>query len=549
MSGPSYDLVAFNRWFSRDVLYQGLGIARFSAPPAVASGPTTVRFDSQGQATVVMDVSAFETEYVPRFGYMEIFNPEARRGDSFAIGFWKSNRCGELKVTTGDGLFEAIGRIDYGCSGDGKELRQLSFSIRSGQFTRQGVEPIVYWVLPLINFTSEFPNILPELMEHPLRTWKAAPTPSDLAGQDAERFRWLSDRACRLIGFNFQDRIAFIEPLPDYKEAVVHLESGGDRWGITSVMVGHIGENSTAQDAVKQWSPFYLAPLLELLAGREIGNPWIEWRDANAQLLGRLHLPLQCPSFQPGFSAFRTGSLEGAGLLLTQAQSSPHVREPWLAGAVRNILRSAATGLIEMRAAHVFLAVETLCEQFGFGVQDLTDPLEASIKEEVVTVLKDVARRLRSLAAKPPATEQDRTIHKIADRTLNSSNKDRDFGLAAVELFQHFGFKHDVSIAETYYAASAGKKDHWAGALSHWRGTALHGGYFDFASGEEDIELILSTVFHLHDLVVRIILCLCGYSGFYQPATSIFLDPERLDWVKEDTPARRLGYEKGYRLK
>jgi hypothetical protein len=496
-----------------------------------------------------MDVSTFETEYVPRFGYMEIFNPEGRRGDSFAIGFWESNRCVELKVATDDGLFEALGRIGYTSDGDGKKLKQLSFSIHSSQFRRQGVEPAVYWVLPLINFTSEFPDVLPELMAHPLRTWKAAPTPSDLAAQDTERFRQLSDRSCRLIGFNVQDRVAFIEPLPDYKEVVAHLESGRDRGSITSVMVGHMGENSTAPDAVQKWSPFCLAPLLELLAGREIGNPWIEWRDANAQLLGRLHLPLQCPPFQPGFSAFRTGSWEGAGLLLTQAQSCPYVKEPWLAGAVRNILRSAATDLIEMRAAHVFLAVETLCEQFGFGVQDLAAALELSSKEKVVAILKDAALRLRSLAAKPPAAEQDRTIHKIADRTLNSSNMDRDFGLAAVELFQHFGFKRDVSIAETYYAASGGKKDHWAGALSHWRGTALHGGYFDFASGEEDIELILSTVFHLHDLVVRIILSLCGYSGFYQPATSIFLDPERLDWVKEDTPARRLGYEKGYRFK
>ncbi len=389
-----------------------------------------------------------------------------------------------------------------------------------------------------------------ELSNHPLRIWKPASPPPDLPSEEIERFRVLAAIQPIMIGFNFQDRTAFIEPLPNYREVISILEEQKKRWAITSVMVGHILDNSTAYEDVRAWFPFYLFPVLELLAGRELGSPWIEWRDSEGRLTGRTHIHVRCPPFEKGQAAFRAGSAGYAGLLLTEAQSSPHVREPWLSGVVRNLLRSTVTDLIELRAAFVFLAIDSMCERFGFSTQDLSASLDSVTRDQVREILQDSASRLRSLAAAHPDPDSARVLRQIADRSSGMDQKDRAFGSAAVNLLQHFGFEHDIRIASANYAENAtGQQRSWEAALSHWRGVTLHGWYFDFDSGQYDFELILSTCYHLHDLALRIVLLSLGFTGEYQPAVCISDNRKPIDWVTAKSTARNLGYERGYRLR
>lgn len=547
MSDRTYSLVTFNKWFSEEVVYRGYGVARFSHPLAIASGPTTVRFDVQGEASVEMEVEAFETEYVARFGHTEVFHPEGRRDNVFTPSFQPSNRCVGLEVNTEDGLFVSHGSITYGYHIYGDEVKQLSFDLQAGEFTSRAAEPVAFWVLPLINFTFPFVEQRPEIFSHPLRIWRPAPTPEKIAPDDVEKFRILARLRPLLIGFNFQNRTAFIEPLPDYEDIKNRLEQQQERRAITSLMVGYTLENPTAYDQVQEWFPFYLAPVLQLLAGREVGSPWIEWRDAEGQLVGRTHIRIRCPSFERGSPAFRTGSTQYAGLLLTEAQSSSYLGENWLGGVVRNLLRSASADLIEMRALFLFLALDNLCEQFDLSIQDLTRALDPTTRDDVHLTLREAAERIRSLSTSPPATERDRSLQKIADRTLNGSNRDRDFGLAVVDLFHRFNFEHDVTLAEANYARRQTGHRSWAAAISHWRGVALHGDHFDFEGGTYDFDLILATLFHLHDVTLRMVLSLLRYTGKYQPAVSLRPNPQSLDWVQGDTTVDQLGYAEGYR--
>jgi hypothetical protein len=541
------DLIAFNDWFSDDVAYSGIGTARFGSPPAIARGPTTVRFDMRGDATIEMEVQSFETDYIGHFGQREVFNPEGRRGNTFSVGFRQSNRCESFEVDTGDGLFVAHGRISYQAGFEVDDVKQISFSIQTGEFFRHGVGPALYWTVPLINFTFPFRQQHPEIFSHPLRMWRPAPTPPDLPPDKVEAFRLFAYlRAC-LIGFNFEGRAAFIEPLPKYEGIKSHLEEQRHRWEITSIMVGYIGENSNAIDAVRKWFPFYLYPVLELLAGREIGSSWIEWRDASGDLVGRTHIHIRCPLFEHGFAAFRTGSADYAGILLTEAQSSPHIREPWLAGVVRNLLRGAGADLFELHAAFVFLAIESMCERFGTSSTNLSASLDDDTRANVRMVLNQTANKLKALAAAHADTDQANVLRRIADRSSGMDQVDRAFGASVVDLMRRFGLEHDVIIASTYYEEHRPDTRPWHGALSHWRGIVLHGGYFDFESGQYDWDLILSTCYHLHDVARRIVLKLLGYTKEYQPAVSIGDNPQPLDWVGERTRPEQLGYERDYR--
>lgn len=547
MEKKTFDLIAFNRWFSADVTYQGEGIAKFSSPPAVARGLTTVRFDVEGAIEIEMQVLQFETEYEARFGFAEIFQPDGRHDNAFVPSLRNSNPCESLEINTGDGVFECHGRVGYGYSVNGEQLEQLRFSAHSGRFMRRPAEPVVYWAVPLINFTFSFASHYREIYSHPLRTWRPAPIPADLPEEEAERFRLCAFLRARLIGFNYQGRAAFIEPLPEYEERVGSLEEQRQPRVITSTMVGYVGGNSTSTDAIHSWFPFYLYPVLGLMSGREIGSPWIEWRDAEGKIVGRSHISIRCPSYDRGFASFRTGSDEQAGLLLTQAQDSPEARETWLAGVIRNLLRSAKEDLLELRAAFVFLALDHLCERFGFSSQDLAAPLDRETRTQVRSILQFTANQLRSVADLQSSDEEGAAVRKIADRASGMDQKDRAFGASVVALLHHFGFAHDVAIASRNYQEVRLDSRSWDAALSHWRGVVLHGGYFDFNSGPYDFEVIMSTCFHLHDVAVRIILKLLGYTGSYQPAVSLLPNPQLVDWVREGTSPADLGYARAYR--
>jgi hypothetical protein len=528
-----YDLVSFNHWFTSDVVYEGVGRAEFADAESFAEGRTIVRFDEKGEASIQMQV--------------ERFGPRDQGATALVFGWTSPNPCVSLRVQTSEGVFHAPPPIRYAASIAGDIITSIGFSIHKGEFWRDDHRPVHYFAIPLINFTFKFVEARPEILSHPLRMRRPAPFPDELPPERVDLFRLLAWQEAQLIGFNFEGRTAFVEPVPAYAELEKSLSSHDRKWAITALMVGSAKGRSVAFDAVLDWIPFYLFPVLELLCGREFGAAWIEWHDETGGLVGRTHVHTRCPAFSRGFAAFRVGSLDGAGLLLTEAQNSTYLREPFLQGTVRNLVRSADDDILESRAAFVFLALEALCGRFGVGSQDLSASLDPETRSAVRELLANVARDLRNLATESLDSDQRRAIRTIADRAAGMDQKDRNFGAAVASLMKLFKFEDDLRLAGENYALQRVDTRTWEAAVSHWRGLVLHGGTYDLASGNYDFDLILSTCYHLHDLAFRIVLKLLGYSGQYQPAVSLMLNPCDIDWVNASTGTDELGYARGYR--
>src|SRR5690606_11370634 len=128
----------------------------------------------------------------------------------------------------------------------------------------------------------------------------------------------------RLIVFEFGDDPAFIEALPDYDRRRERLLSRQDPTTITAVMVGTIGNNRIDTESILEWLPVDLLPVLGLASGSEVAAPWVEIRDAEGNLVRRLHIPFSVPIFSRGRGATDERLHRGTGALLTQTLRSPY---------------------------------------------------------------------------------------------------------------------------------------------------------------------------------------------------------------------------------
>ena len=70
----------------------------------------------------------------------------------------------------------------------------------------------------------------------------------------------------------------------------------------------------------------------------------------------------------------------------------------------------------------------------------------------------------------------------------------------------------------------------------------MHSGFYDVRSGSVTSEELKSHLFHLHDLLKRIILKLLDYEGTYQPTVSTVRVQQNSDWIRPDTNSAELGY-------
>jgi hypothetical protein len=200
---------------------------------------------------------------------------------------------------------------------------------------------------------------------------------------------------------------------------------------------------------------------------------------------------------------------------------------------------------IEDQMTHIFRAFDCICELYGLSTQDLTQKLDESQKEIIKDTLAFSFDVIRTLAKIAPQLDQKNSIQQIAERVQNSNNRDRDFGLALVDLLRRFD-QLDADIVDGYYRKNPRKDGReWCDVLSHYRGVVIHSSYFDFESGLYDFFEVVKIRAHLHDILLRMVFKMLCYSGTYQRSVIIpnsWADSYSIDWVKPDTPASELGY-------
>ncbi|MEG4035981.1 hypothetical protein QUB37_05765 [Microcoleus sp. AT3-A2] len=545
MSSNQNNNVVHNTWFLTNIDYEGEGRAEFENPKGYIEGLVKVSFDEFGNSSIEMNVANCYTEQPLRVGFIEFFNADTPIEEEGRFSFTNrlgSNPCKSLTVNTPDGIYSAQGSIVYQPSiALGGDNTRVEFYLVPSYFDNINAEIPKYWVFPIFNLISDFTQLNSQLDCHPLRILPRL--------DDAENTTWtplfrkLFFNIHRLIVFDFKGTKGFIQKLLDFKERKKKLYSGQVQRTITAVMVGEVGSESIDIDKLTNWLPFGLLPLLSLATGSEVGIPWIEFRDANGGLVRRIHKRFGQPKFSRGHTTISEQYNQGTGYLLTGAQSStPYGKEP-LGSVIFDLVQSSSHSLtIEDKLNKICRAFDYLCQHYKLDTQNLLLGLDDDYKEFVKKTLKSAAQDIRSVGQAASDSGQSKLLNKIADKTINSSNIDRDFGLAVTDLLKHLGL-HDADIIDAYYQSNprADGRTHWSSVMSRYRGIAVHTGDFSFQEKTYDIHDVVRITYHLYDILVRIVFKMLGYDGTYQPIIRNQTS-QPVDWVKADLQASELGY-------
>jgi len=521
-----------NNWFQANIEYDGHGRAEFSDPKGTLEGHVRIKFDEFGKKEITMDVE-FEDRTVGSI-----------------IKLLHQNTCSFIEVITENGRFYSISKIyydeDFSFHADKDSEIKLRFHILRSIFQPNQANSAIYWVLPLSNFVSGFMGDHPKLNRHALRLFSIPNIPEELTDDQKLMARVRVKEKNRLIVFKFLNRLGFIEPLTDYDARKQKLLEGKAQRVITSLMIGEIGPNQIDYDNMKQWFPVQFLNILGVATGTEVGANWIEFRDDKGKLVQRLHANLNDPRFSKGHEAIDEVSHQGTGTLLTNYQFSLHRENSCLTAVLKHLILAGSNSLtIEDKMTHIFRAFDGLCELFGLSTQDLTQKLDEFQKEIIKENLDFSALVIRTLAKVSCQPDQKNSMQQISQRVQNSNNRDRDFGLALVDLLKAFDF-HDSDIVDYYYQKNPRKDGReWCNVLSHYRGVVIHSSYFDIESGKYDFFEVIKICAHLHDILLRVVFKMLCYTGTYQRAVIVpnsWAGNYSIDWVKRDTPASELGY-------
>lgn len=524
-----------NNWFLPMVEYRGRGRAEFLNPKGSLEGTVVARFDEHGNRQIEMEVDASTIQGDPplRTGMLlELFSghrTDAPDAISFSFG-GKQNPCTKIEIQTADGVLTSMGTVHYShevnlSTNQGALLR---FTAGEWRYGRTGTQQAMYWVLPLTNMLAEWTRRYGELANHPLR-FSANNTP--------------------VVGFEYHDTAAYIEPLIDYAAREDALLAARQQRMVTAVMVGEQPGNHDSFDEIKDWLPLDLLPILGVATGSEVGAPWVELRDATGQLVKRLHVNFGTAPFAKGPAAVRDAIDNGGiGFLLSQALKSPHYGQSVLRVAAKYLIRGGRYNTsLEDQLDQLCRGFEGLCKYYGFDQIDLAGVLSQNDRTNVTTLLNDAWQRLRALATTTSAggdATAAQNVHRIADKVKNAHQKDRPFGISVAELAaQQFGF-NDASLVDQHYQSNprSDGRESWCGVLSYYRGVVVHESYLGFGGAAYDIDDVWCIRCHLHDLLLRIILKMVDYSGTYQPTVMHMTAREGVDWVQSQSSAQVLGY-------
>jgi hypothetical protein len=471
-----------------------------------------------------------------------------------------SNICSSLTITTPHGVFRTDDVPLYGTHSvmDSGGVNEINFEVGLSHLEVSDQAQPAYWVLPLVNFLSECWQHRSELDRHPLRIFPTPTLPDEIThvpfDSDHEKRSSIAVQCLlvansknRLVQFELEEGLGFIERMPEYGDRERLLVEGKERHQTTAVMVGPVGGRPSEDlEQLRTWYPFDLLSLLTLATGTEVGAPWIELRDAQGHLVRRLHGKFGVKPFRRGRrlieeKPMRSGGVKATGRLIECALTrSDKFGESFLRAAIVHLVRARHEDLsLDDGMSHVSRGLETLCKRFGVSKRNLAKDLSPTNRAEVEAILKGVHSRLTGLSRSDESVPGSSSIDRIAQRARAADQVDNAFGVSVSQLLRAFWLP-DAHILERHY----GHRDmKWGTLLSHYRGDVTHHGYLDILEAGHDIYEIADVVFHLHDVLARLILKILRFDGGYRPSTSVRdVIPVTVEWVKPDSSAYVLGY-------
>lgn len=538
---PSEVVAETKSWFATKIEYKGKCRAEFEDPCGVYHGFGRLTVSDGNELRIDIRIDRWEPA-----------EEEMREPALFLLG----NNCSRITIDCVDGTLATEGSIhSQGIQmhvGSRKKGR-ASYLVKSCRFEPFAKRTPKYCVLPITNFLCEGMVRVRDYDHHPLRFHPAPLIRAGLSPDD----RFVADingnQNNRIIAFRILDQPAFIERLPDYDRRIRHLASGRYRQRITAVMVGEVPKERESQFwSIKDWFPLHVDLLLDLASGSRTGFPWIEFRDGEGQLAGRIHLNSHIPKYVKGIRSLGDTLNAHLGQLIEAGLSSHEFQKTYLRVIMRRVIRAGIDGIeLEDRLNHLFFAFECLARQHRIRPVRLLAQIDRKRGERVAKTLSNAAKKIELIADRlrkrsiidPKAAEQEKVLRRIADRTRTTPiETDEQFGRDILRVIRRTGFS-DADILEKHFLSrprSDGRS--WDAVLSWYRTVTIHETYFRFATGEHDLQDVVRVYRHLHDLLLRIVLKTLGYTGTYQPATAEWACSKPIDWVTPATPAAELGY-------
>jgi hypothetical protein len=530
-----------NPWFSSEIIYEGLGVATFEKPTGTIEGKTRITVDETGILNIVMEFEKLNTEAVIHgtLGFIKFhkfLQADLSEGNIVGIGTDNINPCSSLTVQTETGTFTAGGKIFYS-RGLGLSSK-LNFMVSEGVYEEKTTENPKYWVLPLTNFISSFHLLYyPSLTQHPLRLFSTPTVPEMADEKQRQMALFAANRANTLIGFYFGESVGYIQPLLDYNEKEEKLKSGQSKKCITALMISEV---TSKLDEV--WFPFDYTNLISFIRGTNVGAAWIEFRDDTGKLVSRKHIPQFETNYRKEYAIIDEAIHTGLGQLISLASNSPEFGQSYFRVLIAHLVRlQPYSRHIEDQMDLLCRTFDTLCEKFGYSVQNLGKQLSEDYQTKIDNILAHARNEVQKLS-KNANFDIKPVLQQIESKISNAKNTERAFGLAVIDLLKKYELP-DIKIMDKYYALHPNVQGQsWVQTLTKYRGAAIHTGYF--AHEKYDIDNVLILEDHLHDILVRIALKVLDYQGTYQPRVIHHLvDEKTIYWIDEDTPATKLGYK------
>ena len=464
-----------------------------------------------------------------------------------------------LRVETEDGMFvsEFASTNVYfppqvGYTDPNRTLPEVSFFPLFSEFAAKGNSPPRYWVIPLVNFLTNFTLNLPGIDNHPLRMFE----PSDLTDEyRAAQARGGVPRVVpgnALIPFEYAGNMGFVEPVPGYGRIWTELQSNRAIHRITSVMVGSLSGEPPGQFTYRDWLPMKFLSLLGLASGTPVGGAWIELRDSHGVLCGRLHVSANIQPFffhQPLIS--ESIHLAGISDLLSLAAKSRWFVESDLEAWIRRLTRAGKYRI------HGGRATRPPAIEFGRLIpksqcQSVLRTVGIAYEErkgQVTKSIKHLARGIRKqadIAETNGDIEDAKNLREIATNVVNAKTlRPRPtFADRLQSLIEDAGF-NDIEALSNFFNENPGPNGAttFPAVVKEYRDALIHQGIIDYRSGFSDPTLTNAVCQHIYDLIARLILRELGYDWYYAPQTMTITGSEKLDWVTPDTESWLLGYQ------
>ena len=445
-----------------------------------------------------------------------------------------TNTCDRLVIRTREGEVREEGRIIYNPAYAGKNTT-ITFHVLRPAFKIHSRKKAKYWVIPLLNFVSEYALPYPQFDGHPLRLAKPSEVPGGLTEQERLVAECNASLKNRLIAFELDGKPGFIEPLPDHASREKDLKDGRERSLVTAVMVGEVSRRARPSAELQRWLPFGLVQLLSLTSGARVGFPWVEFRDTNGQLLRRVHARSGRLMYSRGHVVMQEWIHRGTGYLLSRAAASGRL-DAGSTPLVLNLLIAAASysGYIEDRFDCLFRAIEALCKDY-----DLKRPSPLDLgpcRPDVAAILQQASAEVGRLKKTHP--DYAAALGRVSSRIGQAATPSPRYGNMLVSLLDKFGLP-DGEVMRAYCRRRHRTYD-WPRQIESNRHKLMHEGSLGLE--RRDLDKTMATLNHLLDIMLRIVFKRLDYDGYYQPPCLLGTAQTKVDWVKPDAPARTLGY-------